>query len=206
MLAQRLAAFARQEGIRLSKGEVERLASLDEMLVRWGRAVRVSGLETLEDRFERYYAEALAASRWLRERGLAVDVGSGGGSPALPMAMCSPELGWALLEPNRRRALFVEEAAKQLGLRNVSVERARLEGYRPSGAVQVVSCRGLSLDGRRLRTLAGWLAGEGRLLLFTGKGRSQEFVRTRLGLPGDWIGRHALAPTRRSWLAVWERA
>ena len=56
-----------------------------------------------------------------------VDVGSGGGSPGIPLAASRPDLDFVLLEANRRKCAFLEEAAS--GLRNVSVLCARAEEH-----------------------------------------------------------------------------
>jgi 16S rRNA (guanine527-N7)-methyltransferase len=56
-----------------------------------------------------------------------VDVGSGTGSPGLPLAAARPDLEFALLEANRRKAAFLEEIAR--GFANVTVVCARAEEH-----------------------------------------------------------------------------
>lgn len=69
---------------------------------------------------------ALAAVPLL-EGGSLVDVGSGGGSPGLPLAWARPELDVTLLESSRRRCAFLERVAG--GFANVSVVCARAEEH-----------------------------------------------------------------------------
>jgi 16S rRNA (guanine527-N7)-methyltransferase len=54
-----------------------------------------------------------------------VDVGSGGGSPGLPLAVSFPDLPFTLLESERRKCAFLERFA--LELPNVRVVRGRAE-------------------------------------------------------------------------------
>ena len=56
-----------------------------------------------------------------------VDIGSGGGIPALPLALARPMLHWTLVEATRSKAAFLREAAATLGLSNVDVLAERAE-------------------------------------------------------------------------------
>lgn len=56
-----------------------------------------------------------------------VDVGSGGGVPAIPLAIVMPEVRFTLVEATAKKAAFLTAAAEQLGLPNVRVLNARAE-------------------------------------------------------------------------------
>jgi len=58
-----------------------------------------------------------------------VDVGSGGGLPALPLAIALPGLNFTLLEATAKKARFLEQTATTLGLTNVRVVSERAETY-----------------------------------------------------------------------------
>ena len=77
----------------------------------------------------------------------AADLGSGGGVPALVLAVRFPETAWVLVEAAARRAAFLREAVEQLGLgaRAAVVEdRAEAVGREPRyrGTFDVVTARG----------------------------------------------------------------
>lgn len=55
------------------------------------------------------------------------DVGSGGGVPALPLALCRPDLHVTLIESTQKKAQFLRDAAAALGLRRVKVLPQRAE-------------------------------------------------------------------------------
>ncbi len=61
--------------------------------------------------------------------GAIVDVGSGGGSPGIPLAVALPDREVTLLEANARKARFLEQAAS--GFPNVKVLRGRAEEQDP---------------------------------------------------------------------------
>lgn len=56
-----------------------------------------------------------------------VDVGSGAGLPGIPMAIAQPNAHFTLVEPMERRSSWLEQVVQELGLKNVSVVRARAE-------------------------------------------------------------------------------
>lgn len=65
----------------------------------------------------------------------ALDLGSGGGVPGLPLALLWPESEWVLLDGSLKRSSFLEEAIDELGLSarvTVVAERAETAGRSPS--------------------------------------------------------------------------
>jgi 16S rRNA G527 N7-methylase RsmG len=120
------------------------------------------------------------------------------------MAICHRELRWKLLEPNRRKAVFLEHAAAALGLENVEVERVRFQLFPPPDPTQIITTRGVALEADSLLDLADWMEARGRLLLFTG-------AKTGVVVDRSW-GRHwklvadeRLAPRFQARLLVLER-
>ncbi len=61
----------------------------------------------------------------------ALDLGSGGGLPGIPLAICRPDISWVLVDSVAKKARFLEETVAKLGLQNVSVrsERAEVLGH-----------------------------------------------------------------------------
>jgi 16S rRNA (guanine527-N7)-methyltransferase len=107
----------------------------DPRLERWLDAVLATpGLTAIEDRDE---AWAMLAEDALRGAevvaafdGPIVDVGSGNGSPGIPLAACLPEREVTLLESNRRKAEFLERAAADFPNVQVAWGRAEEEAER----------------------------------------------------------------------------
>jgi 16S rRNA (guanine527-N7)-methyltransferase len=95
-------------------GKLEAYAAL---VRRWSARLDLlspAALLTLE---ERHVRDCLRLAPLVRELapGTAVDVGSGAGLPGIVLAIVGP-LRWRLLEPNRRKAAFLEEVARTLSL------------------------------------------------------------------------------------------
>jgi 16S rRNA (guanine527-N7)-methyltransferase len=102
----------------------------DPRVGRWLTALAVTpGLTSIKDPDEarRLHVEDALAAADLLERGPVVDVGSGGGSPGIPLAAARPDLGFALLEATRRKCAFLREHTAAFP--NVEVVCARAEEH-----------------------------------------------------------------------------
>ena len=102
----------------------------DERLERWlDELLETPGLTAITGREDGYrvHVEGSLAALPLVARfdGPIVDVGSGGGSPGIPLAAALPERGVTLLEANARKAAFLERIAGSFA--NVRVIRGRAE-------------------------------------------------------------------------------
>lgn len=80
------------------------------------------------------------------------DVGSGAGLPGIPLALARPDLSVELVEPLLRRATFLTETVRHLGLSSVTVTRSRAEALIGRRAAEVVTARAVA----PLSTLVGW--------------------------------------------------
>jgi 16S rRNA (guanine527-N7)-methyltransferase len=102
----------------------------DERLDRWLAAlVDTPGLTAVSDPGEarRLHIEAALEAAPLIERGPVVDVGSGGGSPGLPLAHARPHLRFDLLESARKKCDFLTRWTSEF--ENASVVCARAEEH-----------------------------------------------------------------------------
>lgn len=102
----------------------------DPRLERWlAELLETPGLTSVEGREEarRVHVEGSLAGLPFVARfdGPVVDVGSGGGSPGIPLAAALPDREVTLLEANARKAAFLERAARDFP--NVRVVRGRAE-------------------------------------------------------------------------------
>lgn len=114
------------------------LAEFAELVARWNARIDLTAARTPEQLCEVLFADALvlADQALVVERARVLDVGSGAGAPALPLALLRPDTSLVLVEPLRKRVAFLRTAVGTLtGLAGrVEVREARLEPSRPAVA------------------------------------------------------------------------
>ena len=96
----------------------------------------------------------------------AADLGSGGGLPGVPLALCFPECSWLLVESSVRRAAFLRQAVHHLGIADrvdVAEERAEVVGRSPvwRGRFDLVVARSFGPPGVVAECGAPLLAADG---------------------------------------------
>jgi 16S rRNA (guanine527-N7)-methyltransferase len=109
----------------------------------------------------------------------AADVGSGGGSPGIPLAIARPDVQMLLIESTKKKAAFLERAVADLGLANVRVTSDRAEDVGHSGrrqSLDVVTARAVAT----LDWLVEWciplLKVNGKLLAMKGRRAAEELI------------------------------
>ena len=174
-LAERLQRRAERSGLELAPALTARLAAYVALLLRWNERMNLTALGGDDQGLDRLVLEPLLAVRRIpRHAAALVDIGSGGGSPAIPIRMAMPGLFVRMVEARVRKAAFLREAVRQLKLDGVVVERCRYEELldRPEleGAHDVLTVRGVRVDEEAAASLEGLVRAGGTLLFFGGVG------------------------------------
>ncbi len=172
-LAERLRRRAARARLDVSGQLLEDLVSYIELLRRWNARVNLTALGAGDEGLDRLIVEPLAAARRVTTPApRLIDIGSGGGSPAIPLRLALGGGSLLMVEARARKAAFLREAVRHLGLADTAVEARRFEELagRPSllGAFDLLSVRAVRMDAAVLRGLQPLLRGGGELFLFTG--------------------------------------
>jgi 16S rRNA (guanine527-N7)-methyltransferase len=203
----RLTRRAAKAGIPLSAGLTDQLIAYYELLDRWNRKINLTALDNADEAIDRLLLEPIVASRHLPQgsNGLKlIDVGSGGGSPALPLALAAGRgIELTMVEAKTRKSAFLREAVRQLGLHQAQVENARSEELlaRPElhERFGVLSLRAVRIEPRTLMTLQAFLQPGGLMFLFRGPAGA---ASTPAMPPMEWLTTVPLLETMRSRLSI----
>lgn len=147
-----------------------------QLLATWNQKINLTALnlrEAADETFDRLLIEPLVAAKHAPVGpGKMLDVGSGGGSPALPFALAAPNLALLMVESKTRKSVFLREAVRALGLTTASVATARFEELlsRPDlhEAHDLVTLRAVRVETRILLGLQAFIRPGGELFLFRG--------------------------------------
>ena len=167
--ARLLAERADRAGIPLPSPLAARLVAYYDLLERWNRKINLTSRPHSDEAIDRLLVEPLAAARWLPRSSLLMDLGSGGGSPAIPLALALDSPALVMVESRSRKAAFLREAAREVGL-NATVENARFENLGYADEMDLVSIRAVRIDEPTLAIAAKFLKSGGSLALFQAAG------------------------------------
>ena len=162
-----LTSAAAALGVDLTGEQVRRLGAFEQLLADRAVALGMIGAADLPRLRERHVLDCLrAASVVARLDRSAADIGSGAGLPGIVIAIVRHGLAVTLVESRQGRAAFLELAAEQLDLPNVTVEHKRVETI--SESFDLCFARAFADPERSWRAAERLLGPAGRLVYFAG--------------------------------------
>ena len=96
--------------------QVAALSSYAQSLLRWNARINLTAARSIDVLINEHFPDAFALARRLEQPARAIDVGSGGGLPAIPLALLRPGLTLDLCEPIAKKAAFLRTAVRELDL------------------------------------------------------------------------------------------
>lgn len=117
-------------GIEFAPGEIESLSRYVGMLLGLNTTTNLTSVTEPAEVWRRHILDSLMllpVLSELQDGATVIDVGSGGGLPGIPLAVVSPHVRFTLLEATGKKADFLREVCRILGLRNCEVLQERAE-------------------------------------------------------------------------------
>ena len=141
------------------------LSSYLDLLLKWNARTNLTAIRDPEEIVRRHFGESLFAARHL-DPGTLLDFGSGAGFPGLPIALFRPEITVTLAESQNKKASFLREAVRTLGL-PTEVWSDRVEVMPPNRKFYTVTLRAVDNMEAALPAAIARIAKGGRLALLT---------------------------------------
>jgi len=137
----------------VSRETLHRLQEMDRVLIDWSDRHNLIARSTLPERWARHFLDSAQLDEHIPAGAKTLaDLGSGAGFPGLVLAAMRPSLAVALIESTGKKAAFLGEAARAMGLENVTVIPGRIEAVKLSHKPDIVTARALA----RLTKLLGY--------------------------------------------------
>ena len=149
-----------QLGLSLDDQQIAQLMAFLDLLQKWNKVYNLTSVRDPQEMLTHHLLDSLAAVpplvRHLKGTGLPaprlLDVGSGGGLPAVVFAICLPQLDVSCVDTVGKKIAFIQQAAAALRLRNLHGIQSRVEQL--SQQYDVVSCRAFAA----LQDFTAWSA------------------------------------------------
>jgi 16S rRNA (guanine527-N7)-methyltransferase len=169
--SERIGQRADDAGIRLTGLELRRLEQYYALLERWNERINLTGLSLsgLPDRaVDRLLIEPLSASVMVADSPITwFDLGSGGGSPAIPLKIVRPLVRLTMVESREKKAAFLREVVRTLDLHDADILQVRFEDIETDRQADLITVRAVRIDTGLIGVCTRLLGARGRLLLFT---------------------------------------
>jgi 16S rRNA (guanine527-N7)-methyltransferase len=159
----------------------EDLESFAALLAKWNRAQNLVSRETVNSVWIRHVADSLQVLRYLRDTDRTVlDLGSGGGFPAIPLAIASKgRRDVILVEPTAKKASFLRAVSREVAL-GLRVENRRAEEIAPAELppIDVITSRALAPLVELCRLAAPFYGHGTRAILHKGREHVDELAES----------------------------
>jgi 16S rRNA (guanine527-N7)-methyltransferase len=171
---EQLLARLKRAGASVDQGAADALEQYFSLLTRWNAKVNLTALPLdppADDTLDRLFVEPIAAAQHLHPPHFEdaplkwLDLGTGGGSPAIPLKIVRPSWALTMVEAKERKAAFLREAVRVLDLRDTAVQNVRFEQV--SATADVVTVRAVKLNSDFASAARRLLKQDGLLAVFS---------------------------------------
>lgn len=170
----RLARRAKRGGVALPPLLASQLEVYFRLLTVWNEKINLTGFDPNgqgPSAIDRLLVEPVVAAKHVSQRVTRmIDIGSGGGSPAIPLALALSVPGLLLVESKTRKSVFLREALRALEMNDADVATSRFEELlsRPDlhEAHQLLTLRAVRVEGSVLMNLQAFVKPGGDIFLF----------------------------------------
>ena len=156
----------------LDQHTVNRFEVYISLYIRWNARINLSAIRDEKSIISRHIIESIEFALYLPQSiSTLLDFGSGAGLPGIPIALCCPQIAVTLAESQGKKAAFLQEAVRTLGI-PAKVHAGRAETLR--AVFDCVVLRAVDKMPKAVSAAAHLVGPEGYLALMTTVSRLDE--------------------------------
>lgn len=149
-------------------------------LRKWNKACNLTGLKTEADIIVKHFLDSLLFLKVFPDHiRSTADIGSGAGFPGIPLKIICPDLKVYLVEPHKKKAVFLRHMVTVLGLQEAEIIEKRLEDVRDI-TVDIAVTRALFTVREMIEKTRGLIAAGGAIILNKGPKIQEELENISL--------------------------
>jgi len=113
----------------LTDNQIQQFEMLQNLYEDWNAKINVISRKDIDELYTRHVLHSLGIAKILefKSGSKIMDVGTGGGFPAIPLAILFPEANFYAIDIIAKKIKVVNEVIKALGLKNIKAEQKRAE-------------------------------------------------------------------------------
>jgi len=116
----------------IAQKDQDKLIQFVELLSKWNKVYNLTSIRDPKEMMTLHLLDSLVMLPFFAETPdikKVLDVGTGGGIPGIPLAICLPDVDFVLMDARGKKIRFIQTAVAQLGLKNVTAIHSRVEDY-----------------------------------------------------------------------------
>ena len=191
--------------VNVSDEQIEQIQRYMALLMKWNDAMNLTAIHDPLEILYRHFCESMFGATLLPVGGRRLaDVGSGGGFPGLPLKIARPELEVCLIDSNVKKATFLAEVVRELGLLGARVLVSRYEELDEEIAPLDIACsRAVGEIPQFLAWAASERIGAQTVMLWIG---GRDLDEARVSSDWSWQEPVAVPQSLRRFILVGSRA
>lgn len=166
----------------VSRESMDHLRHYHALLLKWQKAINIVSNNSLAESWERHFVDSLQLLKHIPDGAhKLVDLGSGGGFPAMVLAIARRDLDVTLVDSDQRKAQFLKAVSRETIGNSVGVRSERVENVLLDLAPDLITARGFSSLRTILEMVEPLLATRPalKLLLLKGERAAEEIEEAR---------------------------
>ena len=194
-------------GLSLSGDQIEKNLSYLKLLLETNQEYNLTSITDTKEATIKHLLDSLSIYQLLEGETIA-DIGSGGGTPGIPLAIAFPKKKFLLVESKQKKAAFLVGAVKHLKLKNVRVINKRAEEVTATRAPETIISRALGSLDYFIDVAGHLLPKKGKAIAMKGKAENFKLEKTsknfqvlqtkKINVPYLDADRHAVCMIKRN--------
>lgn len=167
-----------KEGITISDSQMSKLDEYASFLKEYNEKINLTAITEYEEVLDKHFYDSLLLSIDKKLEGTLVDIGTGAGFPGVVLKIVYPDLKVILIEPIKKRCVFLEKLIERLDLKDIEVINTRGEDYTLTHreAYDFVTARAVSNLNMLIEVCGGLVKVNGYFIALRGSSGNDEIL------------------------------